>query len=172
VRQSGGYIWVHSAPGMGTIFRIYLPRVADSAEPHAAGPRLVVPKGGHQTVLLVDDDVQLRRFVQTVLSKAGFQVLEAASGEEAHRVATQYRGPIHLLLTDVVLPGTSGSEIAQRICGRRGETLLLYMSGYAGDTIVNRGVLENGICFLQKPFTPDRLLEKVREVLQTTVNGH
>jgi PAS domain S-box-containing protein len=165
VRQSGGYIWVHSAPGMGTIFRIYLPRVADPAEPLAPGPRLVIPKGGNQTILLVDDDVQLRRFVVTVLSKSGFTVLEAGNGEEAQRVAANYRGPIHLLLTDVVLPGSSGSEIAQRICGRRGETQLLYMSGYAGDTIVSRGVLESGLCFLQKPFTPDLLLEKVREVL-------
>src|SRR5215813_5072690 len=170
VRQSGGYIWVHSAPGMGTIFRIYLPRVADPVEPLAPGPRLVVPKGGHQTILLVDDDLQLRRFVRTVLNNAGFTVLEAGNGEEAQRVAASHRGLIHLLLTDVVLPGTSGSEIAQRICGRRGETHLLYMSGYAGDTIINRGVLESGICFLQKPFTPERLLEKVREVLHATVN--
>ncbi|HKF22056.1 MAG TPA: PAS domain-containing protein [Candidatus Angelobacter sp.] len=172
VRQSGGYIGLHSAPGMGSIFRIYLPRVADLVEPLAPGPRLVVPKGGHQTVLLVDDDLQLRRFIQTVLSKAGFNVLEAGTGEEAHRVAASHRGPIHLLLTDVVLPGGSGSEIAQRICGRRGETQLLYMSGYAGDTIISRGVFETGICFLQKPFTPDRLLEKVREVLQSSVDGH
>jgi PAS domain S-box-containing protein len=178
VRQSGGYIWVHSAPGMGTIFRIYLPRVADPVEPLAPGPRLVVPKGGHQTILLVDDDLQLRRFVEKVLTKAGFTVLEAGNGEEAQRVAANHRGPIHLLLTDVVLPGSSGSEIAQRICGRRGETQLLYMSGYAGDTIINRGVLESGLCFLEKPFTPDRLLEKVREVLNTPsltaelVSGH
>jgi PAS domain S-box-containing protein len=170
VRQSGGYIGVNSAPGMGTIFRIYLPRVADPVEPLAPGPRLVVPKGGHQTILLVDDDLQLRRFVQTVLSKAGFTVLEAGTGEEAQRVAASHRGPIHLLLTDVVLPGSSGSEIAQRICGRRGETQLLYMSGYAGDTIISRGVFETGICFLQKPFTPDRLLEKVRDVLPATVD--
>jgi PAS domain S-box-containing protein len=165
VRQSGGYIWVHSAPGMGTIFRIYLPRIAGAAEPLALRPRLVIPKGGRQTVLLVDDDQQVRRFAERVLSKSGFTVLEAESGDEAQRVASLHRGPIHLLLTDVVLPGTSGREIAQRICGNRGETQLLYMSGYAGDTIVERGVLEAGICFLQKPFTPDRLLEKVREML-------
>jgi PAS domain S-box-containing protein len=165
VRQSGGYIGVHSAPGMGTIFRIYLPRTAGHVEPLAPRPRLVTPRGGNQTILLVDDDLQLRRFAERVLTKAGFTVLEAESGDEAQRIASSHRGPIHLLLTDVVLPGSSGREIAQRICGNRGETQLLYMSGYAGDTILQRGVLETGICFLQKPFTPDLLLEKVKEML-------
>jgi PAS domain S-box-containing protein len=171
VRQSGGYIWVHSAPGMGTIFRIYLPRVAGHVEPLAPRPKLVTPKGGNQTILVVDDDLQLRRFAERVLTKAGFTVLEAETGEEAQKVASCHRGPIHLLLTDVVLPGSSGREIAQRICGNRGETQLLYMSGYAGDTIVQRGVLEAGICFLQKPFSPELLLEKVKEMLHAPPVG-
>jgi CheY-like chemotaxis protein len=171
IRQSGGYIWVHSAPGMGTIFRIYLPRVAGHVEPLAPRPRLVTPKGSNQTILLVDDDLQLRRFAERVLTRAGFTVLQAETGDEAQMVASSHRGPIHLLLTDVVLPGSSGREIAQRICGNRGETQLLYMSGYAGDTIVQRGVLETGICFLQKPFTPDLLLEKVKEMLHAPPIG-
>jgi len=172
VRQSAGYISVHSAPGMGTIFRIYLPRVAGRVEPLAPRPRLVIPKGSNQTILVVDDDPQLRRFAERVLTKSGFNVLEAECGDEAQRVASLHRGPIHLLLTDVVLPGGGGREVARRICGNRGETQLLYMSGYAGDTIVQRGVMEAGICFLQKPFTPDLLLEKVREMLHVPVDGY
>jgi PAS domain S-box-containing protein len=168
VRQSGGYITVHSAPAAGAMFKVYLPWVSEPVEqvPTAVAP--AIQPGSRQTVLLVDDDLQLRQLVETVLTKSGFTVLSADGGEEAQRISATHSGPIHLLLTDVVMPGVSGREVARRIREQRDDVQVLYMSGYYGGTIVHHGVPESGVCFLQKPFTPDRLLEKVRDALLGT----
>jgi PAS domain S-box-containing protein len=165
VKQSGGYICVDSKPGLGTTFRIYLPRVNEPVEVLSHTAPMVAPQRGDQTILLVDDDSQLRELASRVLNASGYNVLEADDGEQAERLAAGHSGSIHLLLTDVVLPGHSGRETAERICRERGETRVLYMSGYPGETIAHHGILEAGISFLQKPFFPDRLVGKVREVL-------
>src|SRR5262249_33729449 len=129
VRQSGGYITVDSAPGTGTMFRIYLPRVAEAVEQATPPLSRAIRRGSRQTILLVDDDGQLRQLIETVLKKSGFTVLSAESGEEAQGISTAYHGPIHLLLTDVVMPGASGREIARLIRQQRPELEVLYMSG-------------------------------------------
>jgi DNA-binding response OmpR family regulator len=165
VKQSGGFLGVESQPGLGTIFRIYLPRVSQPVENPSCVLEHSCPEGGHQTILLVDDDQQLRQLAKKVLTNSGFNVLDAESGEQAARIAELHRGSIHLLLTDVVMPGTSGREIARNICGEGSEPRVLYMSGYPRDIIAHHGVLDPGISLLQKPFSPDALVGKVREVL-------
>jgi two-component system, cell cycle sensor histidine kinase and response regulator CckA len=171
VEQSGGHVCVQSEQGMGTTFRIYLPRVNEPVESLAQSATLVALQQGHQTILLVDDDVQLRELTRTILAGSGYTVLAAESGEEAERIAELHRGSLDLLLTDVVMPRTSGCEVARRICRERPETRVLYMSGYPGDAIAHHGLLDAGISFLQKPFAPHRLVEKVREVLNAPVNA-
>lgn len=166
IKQSGGYILVSSEAGAGTSFKIYLPIVHEPLEVARPASKLVPTRAGHQTILLVDDDRQLRRLAQTVLVKSGFTVMEAENAEAAWRAAAGHRGPIHLLLADVVMAGPGGPEIARRISSERPEMRVLYMSGYTGDTTVRHGVLESGIAFLPKPFAPERLVEKVKEVLQ------
>jgi len=165
VKQSGGYLCVDSRPGAGSTFRIYLPRVNEPVEDLSHVAPLATPQRGDQTILLVDDDYQLRQLASRVLNTSGYNVLEADDGEQAERLAANHKGSIHLLLTDVVLPGLSGRETAERICRERRETRVLFMSGYPGETIAHHGVLEAGISFLQKPFFPDRLVDKVKEVL-------
>jgi two-component system, cell cycle sensor histidine kinase and response regulator CckA len=123
---------------------------------------------GSETVLLVEDDDMIRSLVQKVLQANGYTVLLAASGDDAGRVAGQHQGAIHLLMADVVLPGPNGREVARRIEGVRPGIRVLYLSGYTDEAIVHYGVLESGIAFLQKPFTPAVLGRKVREVLDST----
>ena len=166
VKQSGGHIWLYSEPGAGTTFKIYRPRANEPVE-YLTGAMMPVPvtRRGHETVMLVEDDAQLRELTHAVLVAAGYTVLAADGADQAQTVAGQHRGPIHLLLTDVVMSGMGGREVARNICGKRSETRVLYMSGYTGDAIVHHGVLDAGISFLQKPFTPTALIERVREVL-------
>jgi PAS domain S-box-containing protein len=171
VNQSGGHIGVDSQPGSGSTFRIYLPRVSQPVEQLSPAPSNGVSHRGHQTILVVDDDLQLRQLARKVLTSSGFTVLEAGCCEQAEQLAGLHSGAIDLLLTDVVMPGTSGHEVARRICGRRGETRVLYMSGYPGDAVAQHGVINAGVSFLQKPFSPDRLVEKVKEVLQVPADG-
>src|SRR6266705_1616415 len=168
VKQSGGWIWVYSEPGHGTTFKIYLPRVTEAAAPAAPSPAPSVSVRGTETVLLVEDEEMIRNLVQKVLKANGYTVLVAASGRDAERVAEQHDGPIHLLVTDVVMPGMNGREVAQRLAGARAGIQVLYLSGYTDDAIVHHGVLEPGVAFLQKPFTPAVLGRKVREVLDST----
>jgi PAS domain S-box-containing protein len=165
VKQSGGNIWVYSGVGHGTTFKIYLPLAEEEvgrrkpAEP--AAPR------GTETILLVEDEGTVRKLARAILEENGYHVLEAANGEEALPICEQHCGDIHLMLTDVVMPLMSGRELANRIETICPHLPVLYMSGYTDDAIVHHGVLDPGTPFLEKPFTPDALARKVREVLDT-----
>ena len=165
VKQSGGWVGVYSEPGLGTSFKIYLPRVAETAAPLAPSPAPPVSVRGSETVLLVEDEEQVRQLVKKVLKANGYTVLEAATGLDAERVAGEHAAPIHLLMTDVVLPGLNGRQVAERLTTARPGIRVLYLSGYMDDAIVHHGVLEPGVAFLQKPFSPAVLGRKVREVL-------
>jgi CheY-like chemotaxis protein len=163
VSQSGGAISVESAADLGTAFEIYLPRTeasADEPEPVRA-PRLL---GGHETILLVEDDPSVGAVAARVLREAGYRVLHAQQGIEALALAA--REPPQLLLTDVVMPGLDGRQVADAIGRAHPGTRVLFMSGYTEDAIVRHGVVEAGVQFLPKPFTPAGLLARVREVLE------
>ncbi len=164
VRQSGGYIWVYSEPGKGSTFKIYLPRT-DETEKKRKAPAPVDTMRGTETVLLVEDEDQLRRVTGDILRRYGYHVLEAPNGAEALSLCEQHEDPIHLLLTDVVMPHISGPQLATLLLPRRTDLRVLYMSGYTEEAIVHHGVLSPGISLLQKPLTPQRLLQRVRQVL-------
>jgi two-component system, cell cycle sensor histidine kinase and response regulator CckA len=165
VKQSEGDVWVYTEPGQGTTFKVYLPRNEEVGEmpvrPRAMGEQ---PRGT-ETILVVEDEPGVRALVRGVLQATGYSVLEASRGEEALDVLNTYGLPIHLLLTDVVMPGMSGPELASRVEHAHPETKVLYMSGYTGDVAVRHGVLDQGSAYLQKPITPTTLSRKVREVL-------
>jgi two-component system, cell cycle sensor histidine kinase and response regulator CckA len=165
IKQSGGYVWVYSEPGRGATFKIYLPKVEPSASESGQGKAAESPAKGHETILLVEDEPALRAMVRSVLESKGYKVLEARHGEDALMVSELHRGPIDLLLTDVVMPGMSGRELAEHLVNAHNETKILYMSGYTDDAIVHHGVLASDMAFLQKPFSPDAVVRKVREVL-------
>jgi len=167
VQQSGGFIWVYSEPGHGTTFKIYLPRVdapAEGAVVAAVGP----VARGTETVLLAEDSAAVRAVARQVLERQGYTVLEAPDGELALQLAQRHSGPIHLLLTDVVMPGMSGRQLADRLALARPDMKVLYASGYTDDSVVRHGVLEEGTPYLQKPFTPESLARKVRDVLDSS----
>jgi PAS domain S-box-containing protein len=166
VKQSHGFIWVYSEAGRGTTFKMYLPQVTAAASPDRPGPA-VVPSVGTETILLVEDNAGLRTLAMRVLKPAGYTVLEAATGEAALMVLERHEAPVHLLLSDVVMPGMSGRELAERLAETRPAMKVLYMSGYTADTMVRHGVLEAKVSFLNKPFTAAALLRKVREVLDS-----
>ncbi|WP_447979219.1 PAS domain S-box protein [Candidatus Nitrospira bockiana] len=165
VKQSGGEIVVDTAPGRGTTLSMFFPRVRE-ADPRPEGPGLggaVQP--GTETLLLVEDEPAIRALACDVLRQQGYQVLEARHGVEALLTGSQYLGPIHLLITDVVMPQMSGTEVAERLLHERPQLKVMFMSGYTDDAIVHHGVRQEGTAFLQKPFTPTALVRKVREVL-------
>jgi two-component system, cell cycle sensor histidine kinase and response regulator CckA len=165
IKQSRGYVLVESEPGLGTTFRIYLPRVEDALEP--AGPAGVSrpQAGGSETVLLVEDEESVRQLVRETLESKGYKVLEADNGEAALRIVSEYSEKIDMLITDVVMPGMSGRELSARLCASRPQTKVLYLSGYTEDAIGHEGVVDPDTAFLQKPFTLQMLSRKVREVL-------
>jgi two-component system, cell cycle sensor histidine kinase and response regulator CckA len=170
VKQSGGYIWVYSEPGKGTTFKIYFPRVAEIAESPvqvAAAADSVAAEPGTETILLVEDEANLRYLARQFLEKQGYRVIEAADGAVAMQIAVAHEGVIHLLLTDVIMPGMNGRELAQRISEIRPNTKVLYMSGYTENVIGHNGTLDAGIRLLQKPFTLRDLKNRVREVLDS-----
>ena len=164
VKQSGGSIHVHSEAGRGSTFRIYLPRV-DGAMMPGERNEFMERLEGSETVLLVEDEDAVRMLGLEVLQRHGYSVLEVRSGKEAFQVSGRHKGSINLLVTDVVMPGMSGRELAERLAPYRPDMKVLYMSGHTDDAIVRHGVLEEKVAFLQKPFTPTVFLRKVREVL-------
>ncbi len=170
IKQSGGYIWVYSEQGRGTTFKVYLPRVAESIQSVA---QVAVPAEsdstalGTETILLVEDEANLRYLARQFLEKQGYRVIEAADGAVAMQIAVAHEGVIHLLLTDVIMPGMNGRELAQRISEIRPNVKVLYMSGYTENVIGRNGTLDAGVRLLQKPFTLRDLKSKVREVLDT-----
>jgi two-component system cell cycle sensor histidine kinase/response regulator CckA len=168
VRQSGGFIWVYSEPGQGATFKIYLPRIAAKAERIEPSPLPAKVPRGTETILLVEDEPALRAVARRALERQGYVILEAPDGDSALALMAAHSGPLDLLVTDVVMPGLSGRELATRLVAARPGVRVLYTSGYTDDAIVQHGVLEAGIQFLQKPFTPDTLGRKVRDVLDGT----
>ena len=166
VKQTGGNIWLYSEPGKGTTFKIYLPAIA--ALPEDIGkvaPADALPRGGG-TVLVVEDDEQLRRLTHRALASQGYTVLEADRGSTALDIARRHKGHIDLLLTDVIMPDTNGRKLAETIRAARPGLRVLYMSGYPDGAIASHGMLEPGVAYLAKPFTTDAVTRKVREVLE------
>ncbi len=165
VKQSGGYVFANSEVGGGTTFFIYLPRVEDSPETSLPVKSQDNENRGTETVLLVEDEDSVRELVRETLALRGYRVLEADNGEGGLRVAEQHGDEIDILITDVVMPGMGGRELAKRLMAMRPKIGVLYLSGYTEDAIVNHGALDPGTAFLQKPFTLQKLAKKVREVL-------
>ena len=165
VKQSGGEIMVYSEPEHGTVFKIYLPLAGDAGEAAESPGEAMALAAGGESVLLVEDEEQVRRLTRTILERYGYKVFEASSGAQALEVAAAFTGPIHLLLTDVVMPGGSGSDLAREIAKARPGIHVLYMSGYTDSSVIKNLILSPGTPFLQKPFTSDGLYRKIREIL-------
>jgi two-component system, cell cycle sensor histidine kinase and response regulator CckA len=164
VQQSGSHIVVHSLPGIGTTFKIYLPAVGELATRPLQSVQ-VNPARGSETILLVEDDASVRIITALLLRNLGYRVQEASCGEEALCIAQGSREKIDLLMTDVLLPGMSGSELAEVLRARDAGLKVLFLSGHSRDTVVRHGVVHTEVAFLQKPFTLDALSKKLREVL-------
>jgi len=167
VTQNGGYIEIDSKPGQGTSFEIFLPQAEGQGEVEEQDPELAPLPRGTETILLVEDEQMVRELARRVLSRQGYTVLEASHPGEALLIAEQHPDPIHLLLTDVVMPGIDGAELAGRLTQSRPAMRVLYTSGYTDNAIVHRTAEDQGPTFLQKPFTSTALACQVREVLDT-----
>jgi CheY-like chemotaxis protein len=166
VKQNGGYIEVQSASGLGTTFRIYLPRLGGLEA--GAGPEIDPQRPqGKETILVAEDEAMLRRLASDVLRMSGYDVIEAANADEALEQFRNHPGRIHLLLTDVVMPGRSGRELAMLLTADHPELPVIYMSGYTDDAVVRHGVHSSEVHFLQKPFSPATLAQKIRQVLDS-----
>lgn len=165
VKQSGGYIWAYSEVGKGATFKVYLPRVDEKAQVYNSGIEPQESMKGTEVILLAEDEKSVRQLVRDILKGSGYEVLEAANGDAALLLCEGHQGAIHLLIMDIVMPGMRGRELTDRLASLRPEMKVLYMSGYKVDPAVRQGILESGVSFLQKPFTPYALTSKVREVL-------
>jgi two-component system cell cycle sensor histidine kinase/response regulator CckA len=165
IKQSDGHIAVYSEVGCGTTFKVYLPLVQERSSTGKPQPGLPVARHGTETILLVEDEPALRVLARHILRRQGYTVLEASRGEKALQLGEAYEGTIHLLVTDVVMPGMSGRQLAESLTARRPNVKILYLSGYTDDAVVRHGVLQAEKAFLQKPFTPHALAQKVRDVL-------
>jgi CheY-like chemotaxis protein len=163
VKQSGGWIWVSSEVGAGTTFSVYFK--ASAAVAATATRAATAIRRGTETILFVEDQPGVREVGEMMLARCGYTVLSAAGGPEAIQAASGHRGPIHLLLTDVVMPGMNGRELAAEIGNARPQTKVLYSSGFTDNAIVRDGVLRSGLWFIEKPFTLESIAAKVREVL-------
>jgi CheY-like chemotaxis protein len=167
VKQSGGNIWVYSELGSGTSFKIYLPRVIEAVEQAEPAMAQTSSRRGSETVLLVEDEEAVRVLVRKVLEANGYTVLEASHGAAALVTIDVHKHPIDLLMTDVIMPEMSGRQLAARVSAQRPQMKVLYMSGYTDNAILHHGGLQSGANFLQKPFTPDTLVRKLRAILDT-----
>jgi PAS domain S-box-containing protein len=165
VKQSGGHVWVYSEPDQGTTFKIYFPRVDEPLSATEPKTMAVTQLKGRETVLVVEDDNTLREVISRGLKKFGYGVLTAANAGEALLLCEKRKGPIHLLLTDVVLPQMGGRELAERLVSLRPDLKVLYMSGYTENAIVHHGILDEDVGFLQKPFKVNVMVQKIREIL-------
>ena len=165
VKQNNGFVWVYSEPGQGSTFKVYLPRAEGDADSEEKQRLPVIELDGSETILIVEDDDGLRKFTQNALQMHGYKVLDAENGEDALRVSQAHEGPIDLMITDVVMPKMGGKEAADRLQPLYPQMKVIYMSGYTDNAIVKHGVLAPGLNFLQKPFTPESLARKVREML-------
>jgi two-component system, cell cycle sensor histidine kinase and response regulator CckA len=167
IKQSGGCIWVYSELNTGTTFKIYLPRLEEAIESAKIGVVASEPQCGCETILVVEDDDALRAVIARALVKFGYKVLEGRNGSEALMICEELAEPIHLMLTDVIMPNMSGSELSQRLTSLLPQTKVLFMSGYTDDAIVRLGMLDLHVNFIQKPFKVISLTQKVREVLDS-----
>jgi CheY-like chemotaxis protein len=167
VKQSGGFIWVYSEPGKGTTIKTYFPKseIMTAAPQTEAKPQIEFT--GLETVLLVEDEAAVRSLTSRILRDRGYNVLEAADGMEALNISQEYKSEIHMVLTDVVMPGMGGKALVSRIGELRPGVKTLFISGYTDNAISHHGILDSGVAFLQKPFTLDGLVRKVREVLDS-----
>lgn len=165
VKQSGGFIWVYSELGQGSTFKVYFPAVSETPEPSQNDSRQPGSGGSSGTILLVEDDSSLRTLARKFLESSGYSILEAANGSEALRILEGAEGPVHLLLTDLVLPDMTGTTLSEQVVARSPQVKVLYVSGYTENVIVHRGVLDPGKSFLQKPYSKEVLLNRIRELL-------
>jgi CheY-like chemotaxis protein len=172
VKQSDGHILVSSEPGRGSTFKLYLPLARETdAQAEAIAETSVAAAPGHETVLLVEDETAVRKLVSEVLRSAGYHVLSADDGGTALYLAQGYGEPIHLLLTDVIMPKVGGSAVASQLARTRPGLRILYMSGFTEDAVVRNGILNDSVAFLQKPFSPSQLLSLVRKLLDAPALG-
>jgi len=167
VTQSGGHIWVYSEPGEGTTFKIYLPRVEGEVEEVLPARQEAIPVEGSETILLVEDDDLVRNMICETLKQNGYTMLNAASGDEALNLCGDHEGVIDLLVTDVVMPGMNGRELAERLSTAYPRLKTLFISGYTDHGIVHNGILDPETDFLQKPFKLDALARKIRQIMDS-----
>jgi PAS domain S-box-containing protein len=166
IKQNNGFVWVYSEPGQGSTFKVYLPKIKGDAEPEEKEQSPVDDLSGSETVLIVEDDDGLRKLAQGILRSYGYRILVAENGEDALRVSKEHDGPVHLLLTDVVMPKMGGKKLAESLQPLYPRMKVIYMSGYTDNAIVRHGVLALGLNFLEKPFLPEGLARKVRKALE------